>query len=201
MIPTAEVRWFVEGALPEAARRWFQALAPDAAAEAPRTDRYAPTEAEDLGVKVRQGKLEAKGRTEALGLERWGRAGGHVETWRKWSYVLAADARPTGWIPVEKKRWLARYRIEGSAVERAAGEIPQGGEGVNVELTAVKAGSRMWWSVCLESSGPDEAARLGALRRVAAHVFDGGAPTGLAARASMGYPAWLRKAGLSESAG
>jgi hypothetical protein len=193
MFPTAEVRWFVEGALPGAARAWFHALAPGVPAEPPRTDRYVPTAAEDLGVKVRQGRVEVKQRTGEVGLERWGTVEGRVEAWRKWSLDLAADARPTDWVSVQKRRWLVTFRVRSGAVA----PVPQGtvpSKGVNVEVSAIRAGKQRWWGVCLESFGPGEASRLRALRRVAAHVFAGGPPPGLGAGASMGYPAWLARA-------
>jgi hypothetical protein len=191
MLPTVEVRWFLRGPLPESARAWFDGLADRSEVEE-RTDRYVATEAVDLGVKVRERRLEVKRRTGVLGPGRWGSAAGRVEAWEKWSLELAAGARPPDWIAVHKKRWLVRLRVK----EEAVRPVPQLGPrtpGANVELSEVRLEDAAWWCVCLEAYGPGEAERRDALDRVAATVFAERPPPGLKAATSMGYPAWLAR--------
>lgn|GEM_PF-236802 len=91
---TSEVRWFQRGSLPEAVRTTFLATVPAAVVEPPRTDAYVRLSAHDLGIKLREGRLEVKGRLEDHGLHHLCQgieleAGvdlvGRVETWAKWT--------------------------------------------------------------------------------------------------------------------
>lgn len=177
MLPTLEARWFLPGAIPETAAAWFDSLGPDVTPES-RTDRYlVPTESNDLGLKVREGRVEAKQRTRTL---RATLANGRVEAWRKWS-LGTADAHPEpGWLGVAKTRRQRHVRIAGRAR-------------CSLELAALAVGSETWWSVCLEASGETAAARWRALRAGAERWGVG--ELALPPDASKGYPEWLRARG------
>ncbi len=180
---TAEVRWIVRGTIPPAVEAWFDALGAPADPER-RTDRYlAPTDAA-LGLKWRDGASGTSGgpavepkRRDAVGdALRAGRAEASVETWAKWSLPTAADA-PDDWIAVEKER-----RQRGIGTPDA---------GCALELTVLKVGGEAWWTVALEATGADDAARTHSLADGAAQWLDrDDAPT-LAAADAMSYPAWL----------
>jgi hypothetical protein len=149
------------------------------------------TAAEDLGVKVREGRLEVKRRTSVVGDERWAvPVAGVVETWSKRGFELDSGARPPDWIAVRKKRRLVTFRVSAGRVVRA-GRVGARSHGVGVELTEVTVRGVRWWTLGLESFGPGESARIEALRKVAAHVF-AAEPPALPLVASMGYPGWLR---------
>lgn len=195
MFPTAEVRWFLEGPIPAEARRWFRAVAGDPEVEV-RTDRYVrPTSPDGLGVKWRSGKLEVKRRVEVVGEEQvHARVAGRVERWRKWSFPLAPPAelaQPAGdWIAVAKRRQVRYFAADPDRIRWVeSGEIPA--HLCGLELGAVRIGDAEWWSVCLEAFGPDEAALVERLRRVATHVVAGGEPPTLGAEHAQSYPAWL----------
>lgn len=176
---TAEARWFQEGRVPTEVHAWFEALGPPVETEE-RTDRYlAPTD-DALGVKVREGRIETKRRDEAPGRLHVGRAEATVGVWAKWSFAMAGDAEPVGeWVAVAKKRWQRDMEVAGASC--------------SLELGEAQAGGGVWWTVALEASGGDEAARRLALLEAAQHWLGRDDAPALPASAAMGYPAWLRR--------
>lgn len=181
---TAEARWFFRGAVPAPVRAWFDALGEPVETEA-RTDHYLAPSGDGLGVKVREGRLEAKRRDGAGGRLRVGRAASDVASWSKWSFALAEGAEPVGpWVEVAKRR---RQR------ERAAA-----GGACALELAEVAVGGEAWWSVCLEATGPTEGARRAALVEAAGRWLGRDDAPALPAEAALGYPAWLLARGASD---
>ena len=187
MYPTTEVRWFVPGPVPDEAQLWFEGLGwPVEMAE--RTDRYlVPASADEPGIKLREGLIEVKARTAVLGVEHLAPSvDGVSETFRKWSFPLA-EAPPTpsaGWIDVAKTRRLRTYTQE-------IADAAEGPEiGCSVELGEVRLGDGVWWTVCLEAFGSDEAARLNIIRKTAKRVFYTITIT-LDLTQSVGYVGWL----------
>lgn len=179
---TAEVRWFERGPLPEAVRAWFDRLGDAVEAEA-RTDRYLAPASDGLGVKVREGKVEAKRRDARLDEVRAGRAAGTAEAWTKWSFPLADDeaAPEAGWVEVRKRRRQRWWRTDGGACA--------------LEVSEVEAGGEAWWSVCLEATGPTAQGRLGALTEAADRWLTTDSAPALGTEAARGYPAWLMEVG------
>lgn len=179
---TVEVRWFRRGPLPEAVRAWFDRLGAEVEAEA-RADRYLAPQSDALGVKVREGLIEAKRRDDRLDTIRAGRAEATVEAWTKWSFPLADEgASPeAGWVEVRKRRWQRGRRFQRGACALEVGEVEAGGE--------------TWWSVCLEAVGPTTEARLGALTEAADLWLATDDAPALGPEAARGYPAWLREIG------
>ncbi len=177
---TAEARWFFRGPAPDAARAWFDALGDPVEPES-RTDRYlAPTD-DGLGVKLREGRAEAKRREGAAGRLAVGRAEAAIEAWAKWSFPLAGGvAMPgEGWVEVVKTR-----RQRGFA---------GGGGACRLELSEVAVGAATWWSVCLEADGPTAQVRRSALLVGARRWLGGEAAPALPTSEARGYPAWLRE--------
>ena len=174
---TAEVRWFHAGRAPAAVAAWFDALGPPVEA-ASRTDRYLRPTDDALGVKLREGRVEAKRRDGTAGPLAAGRAEATVETWTKWSFALS-EAPVVGetWVEVAKTR---RQR------EHAAGDAS-----CRLELSEVEVGGAAWWSVCLEADGPNAEARQRALAEAAARWLGRADAPALAAADARGYPAWL----------
>jgi len=192
---TVEMRWFLPGPVPLSVLDWFGSLGPGLAAPAPRTDRYLLLPGrDDLGIKLREGRLEIKGRTAELGIHRLGsRAIGEVETWCKWS--LASEEVPEAWckwslaseeVP-EALRVLDANPALGVPVhkDRALRML----EGCQVEVTALEAPFGVWWTLGLEAlTGPEPA--LAPLVSVGEHVL-GDFPDRLGERDSRSYPGWL----------
>ncbi len=192
--PTAEVRWFIEGALPGEVEAWFRDVAGASAWEA-RTDRYVrPAAPDGLGVKGRTGNLEVKRLAEVVGEEAFHeRVTGRVERWRKWSFPLDDAARLRNgagdWVAVAKRRQKGTFAVGDDVVERVPRE-EQAEQGCSLELAEVRAEGRTWWSVSFEAFGP-EPDLVGVLRRAAGHVFAEAEPPALGAARSMSYPRWL----------
>ncbi len=168
---TVEARWFRPGEIPGEVDAWFDALGPAVQTEA-RTDRYLDPASDALGVKLRQGSVEAKRRTAVLGAISAGTIRARVEAWAKWSFPLAVpgDAPVAGWAEVAKRR-RQRYA-----------------SGCALELSRLTIRGEAWWSVCLEAAGPDAASALTLMAR--RWLGADGAPS-LAEADAMGYPAWL----------
>ena len=178
---TAEARWFGRGPVPDAVRAWFDALGDPPEPES-RTDRYLAPSSDGLGVKVREGRVEAKRHDGAAGRLGVGRAAAEIGAWSKWSFALAEPAEPAGpWVEVAKVRR-----------QREAG-------GCALELAEVVVRGERWWSVCLEATGPTEAARRAALVEAAGRWLGRDDAPALPTSMSRGYPAWLR--GLGEPDG
>ena len=198
MWPTVEVRWFYPGQVPGQLVAWFRQVVGEPEEQLGRVDHYLRLEStEALGIKMREGRIEIKQRQQRLGLVRFqvGIAG-QVEAWRKWSFGLAwagAFAPPSSWIAVEKKRTLHRVQIggEGLIVPLPAGSYEAVGCGL--ELTRIGVGGAIWWSLGLESFGP-EATLRDSLMAVAGHLFASGTVPQLEAAVSCGYPRWLQRA-------
>jgi hypothetical protein len=194
--PTLEVRWFFEDALPEAVRRWFEALE-DAAGidQSARTDLYVQPTGPAMNVKVREGRLEVK-RRDDIGPDRELTDGvqARLETWRKWGFPLQPGAAHEAeddarWIAVRKRRWLRNYRRSKSGVA-LVGENETPEAACQVEISEIGARGETWWSLCFEAFGATE--RLeDVLRGTAAHVLAGDVPFTLTPEQAQGYPAWL----------
>lgn len=180
VIDSLEARWFVPGPLAPEASDWFERLGSEIAPEA-RTDRYLiPTESDDLGLKVREGTVQAKQRIGAIGVRPLApEATGRIEAWRKWTLGRAEHSPEAGWADVAKVRR-----------QRALVLLARGAR-CALELSEVYVGDSRWWSVCLEASGESPHARWMALRAASRRWLPSAPP--LPAEASMGYPAWLRR--------
>ncbi|GAB5536506.1 MAG: hypothetical protein Rubg2KO_27550 [Rubricoccaceae bacterium] len=180
MIESLEVRWFLPGPIPDPVQAWFEGLGLQVALEA-RTDRYLiPTESDDLGLKVREGRVEAKQRAGQGERGRWGSAEAAPASWRKWSLGLATDAPlAPGWADVAKARRQRWVQGEGAACA--------------LELAEVSLEGAVWWSICLEASGGERMARQRVFEDAAGRWLDRSDAPSLSPAAACGYPAWLRR--------
>ncbi len=169
---TAEVRWFAPGAIPQTVRAWFGSLGPDLEAER-RTDLYLEPTSNALGVKVREGRVEAKRRMGTLGHLALEGLDAEIETWAKWSFETPTVLEGDGWIEVAKTRW-----------QRHA-------EGCALELSEIVLEDATWWSVCLEATGPHDGARRSALEDGARRWLSLEVAAVLRGSSALGYPAWL----------
>jgi hypothetical protein len=208
MFPTAEVRWFTQGAIPSEVLRWFHESGKAFEEQPLRVDYYLRiVEGESLGVKLREGRLEIKqrqGKPEIVHFDK--HIIGWVERWRKWSFELAGtssvlDGMRTSanhWIGVRKERKLRTYLVTGKGSvtsDRAGGNILHG---CGWELAKIGIGGigEAWWSLGFEAFGLEVELRdillhvAGPiLRKKATPIFD--------LDNSYGYPRWLKIAWIS----
>jgi hypothetical protein len=205
---TLEVRWFFDGSLAEAAPEVESRFGADRTQESEgnrralswpatwRKDLYLILPgAEDMGVKLREGRLEIKGRVDTFGSERFAdRVPGVTERWMKWSHAIGTrpdDAMSV--VLVEKQRILRRVSLAGGTLV----EIPSGQStpdpAVDFELTRIRfAGSptETHWSIAFEAfpCGPD---LHGVFKRTVDDLLGEWPLEVLSAESSMSYPAWL----------
>jgi len=184
---TAELRWFFRKRPPQPVTGWFEKRA-----DAPSTRkdcylRLAGTDA--LGVKVRGGttRLEFKLRPrppESLKLP--GGVTGQLEEWQRWSFPRPAITRLYPRLGFPKERWVEVTK------QRRLTTIHHGDDsGCRVEITGLRAAGQEWWTVGLESFGP-EAELVAALQAAADELFGSiDLPGSLGADLSCGYPGWL----------
>ena len=210
MQTTLEVRWFMKGTPPAAVQHWFKSNCPGQllTSEArTREDLYAcgdlkhylnefkelvpnfagdwaqPSTSDRINLKLREGNLELKLRTEQFGIQTFTHHygdrlwSGRVEQWRKFNLQQLKDAafeRNFNWIPVYKRRWQKSDR------------------GVESELTQLKTKGSAWWSIAFEMSTTDnvgvdlfcEVVKQAGLTRSAPKLL---------AKDSYGYADWLDK--------
>jgi len=217
---TLEVRWFFDGALAEVApevESWFCAVVPQGIEETRhscswpatwRKDRYLILPgAEDMGIKLREGRLEIKGRVDTFGAERFAdRIRGVTERWMKWSHAIdvGREANEQDWpgtrpddalavVLAEKRRILRRLSLAGGTIVKDPSEQSTAGPAVDFELTRIRLNGspkETHWSIAFEAFpyGPD-------LHRPFSRIVGGflrGWPSGsLTAERSMSYPAWM----------
>lgn len=211
MLPTAEIRWFFPGEIPPAAAAWFAAQVCADAAQPARVDQYLWLDENDaLGIKLRQGRMEAKQREgETLPVRLGEQAAGVIESWRKWSFALAEAEASLDVLAEAPERWLGVWKARRWCLF-TVGEngriIPQSGattleQGCACELTEVHLtdSPEMWWSLGLEAFGGTAVDRRQRLQDVARHFLTHSAAPALPAEQSYSYPKWLQIVGRQKS--
>ena len=202
-MPTAEVRWFFEGPVPDEIERWF--CRGDLLSQAaPREDHYLLFPASlGLNVKLREGRLEIKSLVKALGARTLATdITGHVQMWEKRSGGDAAlreferlrTSAPHLWIAVKKERLLRKFSLDGGSIKEAAAGKVFLSEGCTVELTRIAVDGKAHWSFAFEAYG-DPSRVEESLMRVASHVLsDKRRLQGAFSPAnSHSYPEWLER--------
>ncbi len=202
MFSTVEVRWFHQGEIPVDIQTWFSQIAGKKAepiTQSPRTDIYLLQNGNaNLGVKLREGRIEIKQRTQEFGNATFAsNVVGVVEGWRKWSYLvdptqtnyLSARFLGASWQRVSKERSLYSFQISGQNTETV--KMPDYSiGGCNIELTHIKCNGEVWWSLGLEAFG-DENSNESKLTIAAKYLFSEEQTPTLSAQNSYGYPHWL----------
>lgn len=190
-----EARWIFPGRLETATADWFGRFPTvlesreDSYLHGPRWRGFS--------VKVRGGRaFEVKVYRGSPGiLDVAGRARGRMESWQKWSFPFDPSgqdhADPVGWVLVRKRRRIIRFPLIGEG-SRGGGPKPGEQRGCGVELTEVGVGSRAWWSLGFEATGPDGVLRRN-LEATARLVFADALPAGveLGPDDSRSYAEWL----------
>jgi hypothetical protein len=178
-VSSLEVRWIFPGELAPAVAAWFGRFP---ARTESREDTYqVDPHQRGLSVKIRGNRaLEVKAYCGSQGiLDVPGRARGHVQAWRKWSFPagLSGPGRdaPAGWRQVRKTRRLSRLALASDEIVAYDPELGQR-PGCSVELTEIRARGQDWWSLGFEATGPGDLLRSG-LSAAAALVFAQPVPT------------------------
>jgi hypothetical protein len=233
---TREVRWFFDGTLAAdgaATSAWFAGgqggeagpvVRPeDERAEDWRTDRYLLLpDTDEVGVKLRQGQLEIKGRHFLFGIQRFGDDfEGEVACWTKWTLATpewasgsaawsAIDGNVT--LGIAKFRVLRSLRfgedgvIAASAERGAESTQPGGSQGgshgerqwnLQMELARILVAgveADTHWSLAFEAY-PDDPSCCAPFAKAVATLLAGCPARPLDAESSMSYPRWLQRLG------
>ncbi len=204
LLYSAEVRWFVEGALPAGMTDWFRQGALPPALDARDDDYLVLGDCATVGVKIRGAgqndgpSFEVKAlRTNPRPMTISERAAGSMDSWVKWS-IGGAEVLPFGeavrqtaqLVTVTKRRALRRFSLAGDRPDEVGAEVSPS-VGCGFELAEVALASRHWWTLALEASGPPGTVEDG-VRQTAAHIFNNRPPPlDLRPESSLSYPAWL----------
>jgi hypothetical protein len=202
---TCEMRWLLEGPLPDAALRWFE-RGPQPAAAPPREDHYLVLPGvTDMGIKQREGRLEIKGRIAVLGSHAIAQGiEGSAERWGKWSYDAAS---PIGErfaaclcggasIVVGKARVQRHFLLQPGGQPQPSAKRDLTRRGFSLELTRIRLASRRGehWSLGIEAA-PDDATLSADLLHALGDVLEG-FPLPLPRARSISYPEWLARLGI-----
>jgi len=209
MYHSTEVRWFLEGPLPDEMRLWFE-TGGSAKTEPQRTDEYLFLPGcETTSVKLREGRFEVKALTQPpVSVPCRHGISGFRDAWVKWSSAridkdtssrLAGRAEDR-WIAVSKLRRLRLVSLEGGEAVEVAPDHGWLSGGCQVELTAIEAWSRTqgrseaepWWSLSFEAFGNEKTMQDG-IDLVIDKFFKEPPPVNLSREASFSYPVWLQR--------
>ena len=195
--PTMEVRWVCPGALATSMIDWFGPFLEQV--ESREDDYLVGQQIQGISVKIRGGaQLDMKVAGGSHGvLDIPGRARGHLQSWKKWSFpippVAEMDVGSADWVRVGKIRRIARFSFaDGEHVTRGVSS----GEDLAtcaVELTEVAKGGERWWTLGFEVAGHPGAMRE-AIESTAAIVFSDPLPGEweLGVSDSKSYAEWLQ---------
>jgi hypothetical protein len=207
MFPTAEVRWFTQGAIPSEVLGWFHESGSAFDEQPLRVDYYLRiVESESMGVKLREGRLEIKQRYGKPKIVHFSEhTTGRVEKWRKWSFRLAGTSSvPAGlrassnlWIGVRKERKLRTYLVTGteSVISDCDGKIIDHGCGWELAKIGIEGIGEAWWSLGFEAFGREVALRDTLLHVAGQNLKKRAAPF-FELENSYGYPRWLKITGI-----
>jgi hypothetical protein len=196
MLPTEEIRWFFAGEIPPSVMVWFDKHVCSESAQPARIDYYLRlNENDSLGIKQRQGRIEAKQREREGGVVHLSsRAAGRLESWRKWSFDMAqTEASETYWIGVEKSRRWCLFTVEENGRVTLASTTTTLEQGCACELTEIHLTDSLeqWWSLGFEAFGGTAVDRREKLLVVARQILKQDGVPLLTAEQSYGYPKWL----------
>jgi len=204
ILETVEMRWFWATDDPDPVIRWFTAAEPDLVPDCEsRTDRYLMLpEGRFTGIKLREGRLEVKILTAAVGTyELPGALSGSFQRWVKWSLELQQIAGLPDrfeadeiWRQVGKTRLLRQFaRRDGTIVELAPGRQAGMSSVCQAELTriSIPGSTTVWLTLGFEADGTGHGP-VNSLRSTVRHLFlRQEIPEQLRRAESLSFPEWL----------
>jgi hypothetical protein len=163
MFQSTEVRWFSEKPHSDIVD-WFELKGVSFERTNPRTDFYQELESEELGIKLREGKVETKKRIRQLGLHEFSDdVHGTIEIWNKWSFgIEKSDIEATniihngltGWTAVRKERIGVKAIFKNGWEYLPMSEFPE--NGIQIEYTRITVQERVLYTFCLEAFGIEQ---------------------------------------------
>jgi len=199
---STESRWFSQGPIPQSLHDWFhQSLCCSQPSQ--RTDQYLVfPNADNLGVKFREGRFEIKVRLEEVQDYKIGKIQGVIEFWEKWSSDQMPEFSATSqlqsdasWIQVQKSRVLRLFEVDKEGYEEC--DIRSGyvqlERGCQLELTEILIRNVKYWSLGFEAFSSRKDHRE-ILAGTMTHVFKNNeCPVALTAENASSYPDLLHR--------
>ena len=190
-----ETRWFLPGLMPSAVTEWFQHNM--AITQPARVDTYLCTpQSPNLGIKLREGRVEIKQRSSDLGVHTFHPdVIGVVESWQKWSFMINStesvyESQSEFWIDVKKDRVIRRYSILPNGDIKAVPGWLLPLQRSSIEITNIILDNASWWSLGFEVVGND-INLLTVLLETTALAFESSGFPPLPVDQSYSYPHWL----------
>ena len=193
-----EARWFYEGYLPSSIEKLKNSMFHSRAEI--RSDYYLLTKGcDDIGIKLREGRLEIKWRkSKVLFSISKLNITGKVEQWIRWGWNddnsdrninLFESEGINQWIKVEKNRSQKKFYIQNTSFV----EIPYDSYHYDcaMEITEIKINENLWWSLGFDLLAKDK--DISFLRQFIEWQLGNQFHLKLNTESSYGYPEWLSK--------
>jgi hypothetical protein len=200
---TTEVRWFYSGEIPFEVKKEFFRNEEFTESHPARVDIYLTVAGDpDLGVKIREGRLEIKHRTSRYGSFNFrSQVSGILEGWEKWGFEITERfynrnvKDMDGWVEVRKLRWLKRFQITKDKRVKPIYPNIQIDQGCEWEISKVQLSGldSIWWSTAFEAYGGNSETRRKALIEVVEKFLKPTKNLNYSKENSLSYPAWLHK--------
>jgi hypothetical protein len=198
---TVEVRWFYFGEIPTDVKKEYFRNEGYIEAQPERVDSYLSIAGDtDLGIKIREGRLEIKHRTSTFGTCNFGsQVSGILEGWEKWGFAITErfyshNVKDTdGWVKVRKIRWLKKFQATKDLGVKPILSNIQIDLGCEWELSKVQliGLNGIWWSTAFEAFGGNCATREKILIEVVKNYLKPTKNWDYKNENSLSYPAWL----------
>lgn len=200
-IDTAEIRWFFKGHIPSELQSWLKRLDGTYEEQDSRTDSYLILpDYSRLGIKLREGRMEVKKMQVTGRSYSSGGINGTLEQWTKWSSSIEAAGNAysllqqdgSNWLRVQKSRAVQKYGITGSSGLTRFPDSGYPAAGIAVELSALIALEKSWWTFGIECFGEKNTVMTHLLALIP--KLTTGIPLSLCrAENSAGYPEWITR--------
>jgi hypothetical protein len=208
MLITSEIRWIIKGKIPSRVMDWFKDFEGKPNQAPARTDHYLRLPGDGIGIKIREGLLEHKQRSEGDGErgrireeEKWtnGHCSGVLQQWEKLSFPIdnsnaiqeTLSTYQDSWIGIEKRRSLRILEMGESGKVAITSYEKVTGCACGWELTDlnIEGSTDQWWTMGFEAFG-DDTKLMDTLTRVCELVLHE-CPFEFNTPDSQSYPEWI----------
>lgn len=196
--PTLEVRWFLRGQIPETIAQDFHqgTIVPPLEK---REDWYLQLpHNEELGIKLRENKVEIKKRVDDRGTRQLSEhVAGQLEEWVKWGFgsdienqLFLEHAFQQEWIAIKKSRQQKTYQILNQKITEVIDPACPIERGCNLELATLEMQNQTWFSLGFEAFGERDRLQE-TFDQVVHYVLKNSQFSTLQAENSYSYPGWI----------
>jgi hypothetical protein len=196
MLKSIEIRWFLEGKIPESVTRIMKETGLDISEN--RTDHYLLVPScDNIGIKIRNSRLEIKRRqdvhpyhTSKLNIS------GNIEWWERWEWndktacteieKLIYKDNKNPWISIGKRRWQKKFSVHNNVLIPVPSHVLH--FDLVVEITELGLNRKSWWTIGFDLFNEQNRSFLDQLIESYPILQLG---VDLNKARSFGYPQWL----------